>query len=266
MEFLKLVRRRSFLSEVVYTVLNIAFAIALVVVIRYTESIPLALGLVLISKWRVLAVRARYWFVNIRSNLVDIIVSVSVVLHLYTINVANIDDFRKLILMGIATALYIVWLLLIKPRSKRSYVAAQAGIAILLGTAALFTISFSWPASIVVIGMWLIGYSAANHILNTYDDETHTLFLSLAWSLVFVEIGWVAYHWTIAYSLPVVTSLLVPQVSIVALLVAFLGYKAYDSFYHHQKIRTSDIILPLLFTLSVLAVLIFVFNRVGTAI
>jgi hypothetical protein len=266
MEFLKLVRRRSFLSEVVYTILNIAFAIALVVVIRYTESIPLALGLVLISKWRVLAVRVRYWFVNIRSNLVDIIVSVSVVLHLYTIDTANIEDYKKLILLGIATALYVVWLLIIKPRSKRSYVAAQAGIAIILGTAALYTISFSWPASVVVIGMWLIGYSTANHILNTYDDETHPLFLSLAWSTVFAEIGWVAYHWTIAYSLPVVTSLLVPQVAIIALLLGFVAYKAYDSFYHHQKIRTSDIVLPLLFTLSVITILVFVFNRVGTAI
>jgi hypothetical protein len=255
MEFLKLVRRRSFVSEVVYTVLNIAFAIALVVVIRYTESIPLALGLVAISKWRVLAVRSRYWFVNIRSNLVDIIVSVSVVLHLYTIDTANITDFRKLILLGIAAALYIVWLLIIKPRSKRSYVAAQAGIAILLGTAALFTVSFNWPVSVVVLGMWLIGFSAANHILNTYDDETHPLFLSLAWSVVFAEIGWVAYHWTIAYSLPLVTSLLIPQVSIIAVLLGFLAHKSYDSFYHHQKIRTSDIILPLLFTLSVIVFL-----------
>jgi hypothetical protein len=266
MEFLKLVRRRSFLSEVVYAALNIAFAIALVLVIRYTESIPLALGLVLISKWRVLAVRARYWFVNIRSNLVDLIVSIGVVLHLYTINDANLEDFTTFLAMGLVTVLYIVWLLVIKPRSKRSYVAVQAGVAILLGTAALYTISFSWPVSAVVVGMWLIGYSAAMHVLNSYDDETHPLFLSLVWSVVFVQIGWVAYHWTIAYSLPVVTSLLIPQVSIIALLVSFLAYKSYDSFYHHQKIRTSDIILPLLFTLSVLALLIFAFNRVSTAL
>jgi len=266
MEFLKLVRRRSFVSEVVYTVLNIAFAVALVVVIRYTESIPLALGLVLISKWRVLAVRARFWFVNIRSNLVDIIVSVSVVLHMATINASTLDDFRKIILLLVLTALYVAWLLVIKPRSKRSYVALQAGVAILLGTAALYSIAFSWPASAVVFGMWLIGFSAANHILNTYDDETHPLFLSLVWSLVFAEIGWVAYHWTIAYSLPVVTSLLVPQVAIIATLIGFVAYKSYDSFHHHQKIRTSDIILPLLFTLSVITVLVFVFNRVGTVI
>lgn len=266
MEFLKLVRRRSFLSEVMYAVLNIAFAVALVVVIRYTDSIPLALGLVLISKWRVLAVRARYWFVNVRSNLVDLIVSVSVVLHLYTIDVSTMVDSRKYILLALVATLYVVWLLIIKPRSKRSYVALQAGIAVLLGTAALFTMSFNWPVSIVVAGMWLIGYSAATHVLNTYDDETHTLFLGLTWSVIFAEIGWAAYHWTIAYSLPIVTTIMIPQVAIIVLLISFVAYKSYDSFAHHQKIRTSDIILPLLFTLSVIAVLIFVFNRVGTAI
>jgi hypothetical protein len=266
MEFLKLVRRRSFLSEVVYAALNIAFAVALVLVIVYTESILLALALVLISKWRVLAVRARYWFVNIKSNLVDIIISMSVVLHLYTINVTSIEDYRKYIILGLVTLLYVIWLLVIKPRSKRNYIALQSGIAILLGTAALFTISFEWPVSIVVIGMWLIGYSTANHVLSSYDDETHRLFLSLAWGTVFAEIGWVAYHWAIAYSLPVITNLLLPQISIIAVLLGFVAYKAYDSFHHHQKIRTTDIILPLLFTLSVIAVLIFVFNRVGTVI
>lgn len=266
MEFLKLVRRRSFLSEVVYTVLNVALAIALVLVIWYTASIPLALGLVLISKWRVLAVRARYWFVNIRSNLVDIIVSVSVVLHLYNINDSTLVDSTKALVLGVVTLLYILWLLLLKPRSKRSYVAAQAGVALLLGVSALFAISFAWPASLVVAGMWLIGYSSASHVLNSYDDETHPLFLSLAWSVVMAELGWVAYHWTVAYTLPFVNNLLIPQIAIITTLLGFVAYKSYDSFYHHQKIRMSDIILPLLFTLSIIAVLVFVFNRVGTAI
>jgi len=266
MEFLKLVRRRSFLSEAVYMFLNVGLAIALLVVIYYTESIALAIALVAISKWRVLAVRPRYWLANLRSNLIDFIVSISVVLHMYTINMAGIEEGRKLVILGILTALYIVWLLVLKPRSKRSYVAAQAGVAVLLGTAALFTISYAWPVSIVVIGMWVIGYAAARHVLSTYDDETHALFLSLAWGVAIAEIGWVAYHWAIAYSLPFVTSLQVPQVAIITLLLGFVGFKAYDSFYHNQKIRTNDIILPLLFTISVIAVLVLVFNRVGTAL
>jgi hypothetical protein len=266
MEFLKLVRRRTFLSELIYMSLDVALAIALVAVIWYTESIPLAIGLVVLSKWRVFAVRPRFWLANFRSNLVDFIVSISVVFHMYTIHLANIDESRQLILLGVLTTLYIAWLLFLKPRSKRSMMAAQAGVAVVLGVSALFTISFNWPVSLVVIGMWVIGYTAARHILSTYDEETHGLFLSLAWGLVVAEIGWLGYHWAIAYSLPFVTSLQLPQVAIITALVSFVAYKAYDSFYHHDKIRTNDIILPLLFVLSVIAVLVFVFNRVGTTI
>ena len=266
MEFLKLVRRRSFVSEAVYMILNIGFATALLLVVRYTESIPLAIALVAVSKWRVLAVRPRYWFANIRTNVVDFIVSIGVVLHLYSINASSIDEFNKIILMVVLTILYIAWLLFLKPRSKRAYVAAQAGVAILMGTSALFMVSYAWPVSVVVLLMWLIGYATANHVLSTYDDETHSLFLSLAWGVVIAELGWVSYHWAIAYSLPFVTSLFLPQVAIVSVLLSFLAYKAYDSFYHHQKIRTNDIILPLLFSISVAIVLLLVFNRVGTTI
>lgn len=266
MEFLKLVRRRTFLSELIYMILNVALAIALVAVIWFTESIPLAIGLVILSKWRVFAVRPRFWFANFRSNLVDFIVSISVVFHMYTIHMANIAESRQLIILGVLTVLYIAWLLFLKPRSKRSMMAAQAGVAVVLGVSALFTISFNWPVSLVVVGMWVIGYTAARHILSTYDEETHGLFLSLAWGLVLAEIGWLGYHWAIAYSLPFVSSLLLPQVAIITTLISFVAYKAYDSFYHHDKIRTNDIILPLLFTLSVIAVLVFVFNRVGTTI
>ncbi|MES2630879.1 MAG: hypothetical protein V4611_02900 [Patescibacteria group bacterium] len=266
MEFLKLVRKRSFLSEAVYTVLNIALAIAVVMVIRYTDSIGFAIGLVVLSKWRVFAVRPRFWWANLRSNLVDFIVSISFVLHMYIVNSAAIAEPRKLLLLGILTLLYIGWLLFVKPRSKRAYIAVQAGVAVLLGTSALFAISFNWPVSVVVLGMWLIGYTAARHILSSYDDETHGLFLSLAWGVVMAEIAWVAYHWTIAYSLPFITSLHLPQVAIITTLVSFLAFKSYDSFYHHAKIRMSDIILPLLFTLSVILVLLIIFNRVGTAI
>jgi len=238
-------------------ILNIGLAIALLVVIRYTDSIPLAIGLVALSKWRVLAVRPRYWFANLRSNLIDFIVSVSVVLHLYTINMANITESRQLILMGILTALYIGWLLFLKPRSKRSFVAAQAGVATLLGVAALFTISYNWPVSVVVIGMWLLGFAAARHVLSTYDEETHALFLSLAWGTVMAEIGWVAYHVAVAHALPFVNSLELPQLAIIATVVGFVAHKAYDSFYHNQMIRVNDVILPVLFTIALMLALWF---------
>ncbi len=266
MELLKLVRKRSFLSELIYTVLNIALAVGVFLVVRYTEAVWFAIVLVILSKWRVFAVRPRFWWANLQSNMVDFIVSISIVMHLYTINVSATGETTKLLLMIGLTLGYIGWLLYIKPRSKRKFMAIQAGLAIFLGMSALFTVSYNWPVSVVVIFAWLIGYSAARHILSTFDDETHGLFLGLVWGLITAEIAWVSYHWAIAYPLPIVPSLMLPQAALSITLVSFLAYKVYDSFYHHAKVRMSDVLLPLLFTVSVLLVLLVLFNRVGTAI
>lgn len=266
MQLLKLVRKKSFLSELIYTVLNIALAVAIFLIVRYTEALWFAIVLVILSKWRVFAVRPRFWWANLRSNMVDFIVSISIVIHLYIINISAAGESTKLALMIAVTLAYIGWLLYIKPRSKRLFMVVQAGAAVFLGTSALFAIAYNWPVSGVVFFAWLIGYSAARHILSAYDDETHALFLGLVWGLIIAEISWVAYHWAIAYPLPVVTSLMLPQASLIITLVSFLAYKVYDSFYHHAKVRMNDVLLPLLFTLSVIAVLLVLFNRVGTAI
>lgn len=266
MEFLKLVRRRSFLSELVYTVLNVGLAIAVLLTVRYTGSVTFAILLVVVSKWRVFAVRPRYWWANFQSNLVDFIVSVSVVVHMYTVNAASISDGLKLGLLVGVTLMYIAWLLFIKPRSKRVFMVLQAAAAIFLGVSALFTISYNWPVSVVVLLVWLIGFTAARHVFSAYDNETHSLLLSLVWGLILAEISWVAYHWAIAYPLPGVSSLMLSQAALIMTLVSFLAYKCYDSFYHHSKIRTADVLMPILFTVSIIAVLLIVFNRVGTAI
>ncbi len=265
MEFLKIVRRRSFLSEVVYTVLNIALALGVVLIIYGTQSPWLALGLVILSKWRVLAVRPRYWFVNVQANLVDFIVSISLIVFLYTTHISAAEPSQKLFIMGALTLLYIGWLLFLKPRSKRIYVAAQAGVALFSGTAALFMISYAWPASAVVLLMWLIGYTTARHILSSYD-ETHILFLSLLWGLFLAELGWVAYHWTVAYMPLGIQSVAFPRVALTVFCIGFILHRCYDSFYHHQKIRGNDILLPILFTASIIIVLPLVLNLLGAQV
>ncbi|HEV7951791.1 MAG TPA: hypothetical protein VGO98_00230, partial [Candidatus Saccharimonadales bacterium] len=103
MEFLKSSKRRSRISELVYVGLNVAFAVALLVILLAIESPLPAFALVLLSKWRILAVRPRYWFVNILTNLVDIIVSLSIVILIYAASGA-------LGLQVVLTAMYIVWL------------------------------------------------------------------------------------------------------------------------------------------------------------
>lgn len=255
MELLKSSKRRSVLSELIYIVLNIALAVAILAVVLAIDSPLPAFGLVLLSKWRILAVRPRYWFANIQANMVDVIVSLSVVVLLFAASGA-------LVLQVVLTLLYIGWLLFIKPRSKRSFVALQAGIAIFLGVTALLSVSYDWPASLLVVGMWVIGYSAARHVLGSYED-THLSFYSLLWGLVFAEIGWLAYHWTFAYTLPGMASIKLSQAALIATALSFLAERAYSSYSHHGTVRVNDIILPGLLSMSVILVVLIFFNRLG---
>ena len=266
MQFLKLVRKRSFLSELVYTILNIALAVGVLLAVLYTETIWLALVLVLLSKWRILAVRPRFWWANVQSNVVDLIVSISVVIHMNAIAISQLPETQKIPLLIGFTGLYVGLLLLVKPRSKRSFMVAQAGIALFLGSSAVFMVGYALPVSIIVIIMWLIGYASVRHMLTSYDAETHPLFLSLVGGLTVAELSWVGYHWAVAYHVPGLQALMVPQISIILILVAFLTYKLYDSFYHNARIRPADVLLPLLFTASALVVVLTLFNGIPTAI
>lgn len=252
MEFLKSSKRRSLISELVYIGLNVAFAVALLVILLTIESPLPAFALVLLSKWRILAVRPRYWFVNILTNLVDLIVSLSIVILIYASS--GVIGFQIVL-----TLLYIAWLLYLKPKSKRFFVAIQAGAAVFLGVSALVIVSYDWIASVVVLIMWLIGYSAARHIVSSYDDP-HTSFYSLVWGLVFAEFGWLIHHWTFAYPSLSVGDVKLSQAALIALAISFLAERAYVSYTKHGSIRSSDVLLPILLSVSIILLLLTLFN------
>lgn len=254
MELLRTVRRRSFLSEVAYVVLNIALAVALFVVVLVVNVPWPAIGLVLLSKWRIFAVRSRYWAANIRANLVDVIVGISVVVFLYS----AAGDLPTQIAL---TAFYIAWLLFLKPRSKRGHVVAQAAVGLVFGTAAVVQISPSLSSSVVVLLAWLVGYAASRHVLSV-QHESHINFLSILWGFVIAEIMWLGYHWTIGYQ--VSKSLQLSQVVVVIAALSFVAERSYISYHRNGKIQSSDIMMPALLSLSIIGVLLFVFGGAAT--
>lgn len=256
MELLKLSKRRTLLSELIYILLNVALAVALLVIVWAIDSPYAAFALIILSKWRVLAVCPRYWFANIQANLVDIIVGVSMVVLLYAANGALVTQI-------LLTLLYIAWLLVIKPRSKRVFVAIQAGTAVFLGVSALVQVSYDWFASPIVLIMWVIGYAAARHILGSYE-EAHTSFYSLVWGLVIAEIGWLTYHWTFAYSLPGMGNIHLAQAALLALGASFVAERVYASYTKHGVVRSADVTLPILLSGSVVLILLIFFNTIST--
>lgn len=250
MELFKTIRRRSFLSEAAYIILNILLAVMLLVLVLVVNVPWPALGLVLLSKWRIFAVRSRYWTANIRANMIDVVVGISMVTFLYA---ADGDLFTQLAL----TLLYVAWLLFLKPRSKRAYVAAQAMVGLVFGIGAIVQVSPSLPASVVVLTSWLVGYAAARHILSV-QHETHINFLSLLWGFVVAEIMWLSYHWTIGYQ--VGNSLQLSQVVVIIAALSFLAERMYSSFHKNGQIQSAEVTMPTLLTLSVIAVVLFLFG------
>ncbi len=255
MELLRTARQKSLLSELVYIVLNIALAAALLVAVLVVATPWPAFGLVLLSKWRVFAVRTRYWVANIRANLIDAMVGFSVVVFLYAAT-------GSLATQIVLTSLYVVWLLVIKPRSTQGYITLQAGIGLALGIGAISQVGYMWPSWLVVLFAWVVGYSATRHVLST-EHETHINFLSLLWGFVVAELTWLTYHWNIGYDMP--GSIQLAQSTIVILALSFLAERIYSGYHNDGKIQTNEVILPVLLCVSVIVVVVFIFGAARTA-
>lgn len=246
MEFLKHSRRRTLLSEIAYITLNVGLALAVLLVILTTQSVLAALALVLLGKWRIFAVRPHFWATNLMANMIDIIVSVS---YVALLSVAS----GAIVAQVVLAALYIGWLVLLKPRSETRMVEFQAGVGVLFGVGALMQLSYGWLATPVVLLMWLIGFSAARHVLGAHK-EAHSMLLALVWGLVFAEIGWLTYHWTYAYDLGATAGgIQLSQAAVITTLLSFLAARVYKSYRHNQgTVRIDEILLPLLLTLSII--------------
>lgn len=255
MGFLKTIRKRSFLNEAAYVGLNIALAAAVLIIVWTVASPVPALLLVLLSKWRVVAVRPRYWVANILANLVDVVVGVGVVLLMYSV----IDTPYALYVQTAFALLFAGWLIGLKPQSSRRAVVLQAFIALLVGSATLFVLSHTLPISVIVIGMAGLGYVTARHVLGEFEED-HLQFLALVWALVMAQVAWVFAHWTVSYSIPVI-EIAVPQATIVFGLAALVSYLSYASFREHGRIRSADIAAPLAFSISLVLVLLIFFSK-----
>jgi len=257
MDLLKSRKRRSRLSEAVYLILNIGLALALFLIARESLSPWLAAALVILSKFRALMVRPRFWWANLVANMPDIIVGLSIVVLLYA---AAGMTWLQLAIAG----LYAIWLLFIKPRSKKLYVAIQAAVAVFLGVTALSIISFGWDSFFFVAAIWVIGYTAARHVLGSYDEPLTEL-ISLSMAVIFAEIGWIAYHWLFAYPMPGFGEVKLSQLALFLTLICLVGERAYMSYHRYGRVRKQDIALPLLLSVSLVVILLTFFSELTLA-
>lgn len=247
-------KSRNIASNMVHIFLNIMLGIGAVFLTVLSGNMALGLILVIISKWRVFAVRSRYLWLNIKSNLVDIIVGLSVVILTYYAGPSLLPvDF-------ILAIFYCIWLIIIKPMSSEKAALAQSLVAVFLGISAAAIMSASSDPIVLVLLAFLVGYSASRHILVQSNDKDFTL-TTLVCGLVFAEIAWLCQTWAIVYTFGA-TGIRIPQIAIILTIFAFVYNYARQAIIKYQDdFRFKHILGPVMFGIILIGIIVLWFSN-----
>lgn len=215
------IKPRAGFAHIIHIVL-VALLPALVFVFVRTDVEEAALALILLGKWRMLAVRPRHWPANIRANSIDLIVGLSFLVFMTHSSSMSFQLFWAVV--------YAIWLLFIKPRSDLLSVSAQAMIGQFLGLVAIFLAGSDAALVWLVIATWAVCYSGARHFFVSFE-ESYTSLYAHAWGYFGAAMVWVLGHWLLFYG----------TISMPTLLLTVIGYGAATLYYLDQKDRLSTL-------------------------
>lgn len=241
------IKPASGFSRVVYIVFNVLLPLVVFALVR-TNFVPLALAIILLSKWRMFAVRPRFWLANVRANAIDILVSVS----LLTFMVHSDSQLFQFLW----TAVYIGWMTVLKPASNTLMISFQALIGLVTGLMALFIGWGEGPLYGLVFLAGLICYLSAHHFFDSFD-EPYARLLSYVWGYFGAALVWVLGHWLLYYGI----------VAQPVLIIISLGFGLGTLYYldHHDRLSDGLKKQFIFIMLAILAIVI-VFSDWGNKI
>lgn len=198
--------------------------------------------------------RGRYLWLNIKSNLVDIVVGVSVVLITYYAGATFLP------VDALLAIFYCVWLLFIKPMSSEKATLVQSLIAVFLGMGAAAIAAANLNAIVVVLVAFLVGYAASRHVLVQSSDRDFTL-TTLVCGLVFAEVAWLCQSWAIIYTFGA-SGIRIPQVAIILTIFAFVYNYARQAMIKYQDdFRFKHILGPVVFGVVLVGIIVIWFSN-----
>jgi hypothetical protein len=206
------------LANSFHLILIIALPLLTFALVRL-NFVQLALSVVVLSKWRMFAVKPRFWPANIRANAVDIMVGLSLVLFM---------SHAGLGLQLVWAFAYAVWLLVIKPRSDSLAVTGQAFIGQLLALSALYLVWGDGPVYGLTLLTGLFCFLSARHFLDIFD-EPYARMLAYTWGYFGAALAWLLSHWLLFYK----------GIAQTTLLLSALGYGLAVLYYldHNGKLN-----------------------------
>lgn len=250
-DYIVLRKSRNLFSSFVYLLLNCLLGIGSIIFTVITGSWIFGIILVILSKWRIFAVRPRFWGLNLKSNFVDLIVGVSFILLAYITGTTLLPGH------AILASGYTFWLVIIKPRSDPLSTNVQSLFAIFLGITAssLFLANLN-PVFLTGVSAF-IGYAASRHVLVQSNEKSYLL-LSIIFAIIFAEISLIFHYWNIFYIFNF--GVAIPQLSLILSLISFLAGKIYYSSKNYPK-TPPKLLLPIIFTLSSIIFIFFFFSK-----
>lgn len=247
-------KSRNIASSFVHVFLNILLGVGSVLITVLSGSPVLGILLVIVSKWRVFAVRARYFWVNFKSNLVDLIVGISLVL------IAYFSGTSFLAVDFVLMAFYCIWLLFIKPLSSESATMVQSLIAVFLGITAITILSSTSNIFVMVFLSFLIGYAVSRHVLAQSSDKDFTL-TTLVCGLLFAEIAWLSYSWSIIYTFGE-SGIRIPQLAIILTIFAFVyNYTRRIMIKYQDEFKFRQVAGPAVFGAVMIGIIVIFFSN-----
>jgi hypothetical protein len=238
------IKPASGFSRIAHLGLNVLLPLLVFILVRIT-FVPLALAVILLSKWRMFAVRPRFWAANIRANAVDIIVGVSVLLFM--------AHSGSQALQFVWAVLYGVWLVWVKPASTTFMVSLQATIAMVCGLVALFLAWSAGPLYGLVLATGLICYLSARHFFDSFE-EPYAKLLAYIWGYFGAGLVWILGHWLLFYG----------GISQPVLLLVTLGFGLASLYYlDHRGRLNKNLSRQLIFIMIAIVVIVIVRSRWG---
>ena len=244
---------RNIISAVLHALFNLILGLGSVFITFSTASwIPGAI-LVILSKWRMFAVRPRYLFLNLKSNLVDLIVGFSFIFITYC------SGPTLLPIHFILAISYSAWLIVLKPMSSERASALQSLLAVFLGTTATTLMTATANSIFPVFLNFLVGFAAARHVLVQGDDADFS-FLSLIIWLICTEFSWFSQSWLIVYTYREIGFLLPQSAILLTALTFLLGY-IFKNYSSNEDFSFSKIATPTIFSIILIVIIVLWFSK-----
>lgn len=241
---LKKIKPTSGVSHFLHLALLVVLPVAVFTLIRL-EFAPLAYAVVILSKWRMFAVRPRFWAANIRANSVDLMVGLSIVVFM---------THNPNLLVELAWAsVYAIWLILVKPGKSLGMITLQAFIAQFAALTALYMVWADGPIWGLTFLTGLFCFLAARHFLDTFD-EPYAKMLAYIWGYFGAALAWLTSHWLLYYNGMAQTTLL----------LSTLGYGMAVLYYlDHNDRLSKGVRRQFLFIMIAIVVVVLAFSDWG---